>query len=57
LRRYGERVLQRAGKKKALVAVARKLAVVLHRLWSSAEVYDPFYTARRKGKLPMEQVA
>lgn len=57
LRRYGERVRQRAGKKKALVAVARKLAVVLHRLWSTAEVYDPFYTARRKGKVPMEQVA
>ena len=31
----------RAGRKKALVAVARKLAVLLHRLWVSGEVYEP----------------
>jgi transposase len=30
-------------KKKAVVAVARKLAVLLHRLWSTGEVYDPHY--------------
>jgi len=28
-------------KKRASVAVARKLAVLLHRLWSSGEVYEP----------------
>ena len=28
-------------KKRAVVAVARKLAVLLHRLWVSAEVYEP----------------
>lgn len=30
------------GKKRAVVAVARKLAVLLHRLWRSGEVYRPF---------------
>lgn len=44
LRRYGERLAQRGGKnakKRAAVAVARKLAVLLHRLWLSGEEYDP----------------
>jgi transposase len=26
-----------------VVAVARKLAVLLHRLWVTAEVYEPLY--------------
>ena len=30
------------GKKRAVVAVARKLAVLLHRLWKSGETYRPF---------------
>ena len=30
-------------KKRAVVAVARKLAVLLHRLWSTGEVYEPFF--------------
>ena len=29
------------GKRRAVVAVARKLAVMLHRLWVTGEVYDP----------------
>ena len=29
------------GKKRAVIAVARKLAVLLHRLWVTAEVYEP----------------
>lgn len=44
LRRFGLGLAARggaAGKKRAIVAVARKLAVVLHRLWSTGEVYDP----------------
>ncbi len=44
LRRFGLRLMARggrAGRKKALVAVARKLAVLLHRLWVTAEVYEP----------------
>jgi hypothetical protein len=28
-------------KKRALVAVARKLAILLHRLWMTGEVYEP----------------
>lgn len=43
LRRWG---LERASggknaKKRAVVAVARKLAILLHRLWVSGEVYEP----------------
>jgi transposase len=44
LRRYGLRLCQRGGKnakKRAAVAVARKLAVLLHCLWVSGEVYEP----------------
>ncbi len=45
-------------KKRAIVAVARKLAVLLHHLWATGEVYDPQYNrkaaeaaaARVKGK-------
>jgi len=31
--------------KRAAVAVARKLAVLLHRLWVSGEVYEPLHNA------------
>jgi len=43
LKRYGARVMARNGgnRKKAAVAVARKLAVLLHRLWVSGEKYEP----------------
>ena len=44
LRRFGLRLAERGGKnakKRAIVAVARKLAVLLHRLWVTAEVYEP----------------
>ena len=44
LRRYGLQLCERGGKnakKRAAVAVARKLAVLLHRLWISGEVYEP----------------
>ncbi len=46
LRRWGLRLAQRGGrnaKKRAVVAVARKLAVLLHHLWRTGEVYDPFH--------------
>jgi transposase len=43
------------GKKRAIVAVARKLAVLMHALWSTGEVYDPQYNrqagAQGKGKI------
>jgi transposase len=44
LRRWGVRLATRGGKnakKRAVVAVARKLAVLLHRLWTTGERYDP----------------
>lgn len=36
----------KGAKRRALVAVARKLAVLLHRLWVTAEVYDPLYNRK-----------
>jgi transposase len=50
LRRHGEKIASRGGKnskKRAVVAVARKLAVLLHRLWITGEVYDPLHNAHR----------
>ncbi len=44
LRRFGLRLAERGGtsaKKRAVVAVARRLAVLLHRLWMTGEVYQP----------------
>jgi len=44
LKRWGTRLAERGGKrgkKKAVVAVARKLGVLLHRLWVTGEVYEP----------------
>jgi transposase len=52
LRRHGEKIAQRGGKnakRRAVVAVARKLSVLLHRLWITAEVYEPLYNASRRG--------
>jgi transposase len=52
LRRHGEKIAERGGKnakKRAVVAVARKLCVLLHRLWVSAEVYEPLRNARCLG--------
>jgi len=48
LRRFGLRLAHRGGKnakKRAVVAVARKLAVLLHRLWVTSEVYQPLRNA------------
>jgi transposase len=52
LRRHGEKIAARGGKnskKRAAVAVARKLAVLLHSLWVSAEVYEPLRNAQGTG--------
>lgn len=57
LRRYGLRLCERGGKnakKRAAVAVARKLAVLLHRLWVTAEVYEPL---RLGPSMPMATAA
>lgn len=51
LRRFGMRIAERGGKnakKRAIVAVARKLSVLLHRLWITGEIYDPLYNAKRQ---------
>jgi transposase len=51
LRRHGEKIASRGGKnakKRAAVAVARKLSVLLHRLWVTGEVYDPLYNTHRR---------
>src|SRR6266704_3351615 len=44
LRRWGLKLAERGGKngkKRAVIATARKLAVLLHRLWVSGEAYEP----------------
>jgi transposase len=54
LRRQGERLAERGGKaakKRAVVAVARKLAVLLHRLWVTGEPCQPL------GYQPLAQAA
>jgi transposase len=33
-------------KRRAIVGMARKLAVLLHRLWAAGEVYDPLYNRK-----------
>jgi transposase len=51
LRRWGLKLAARGGKngkKRAVVAVARKLAVLLHRLWVTGEVYEPLRNASRQ---------
>ncbi len=52
LRRHGEKIAARGGKnakKRAVVATARKLAVLLHSLWVSGEVYEPLRNTHRLG--------
>ena len=54
LRRAGERIIGSGGKiarRKAKVAVARKLAVVMHRLWKSGEEYQPLRKEARKSSV------
>jgi transposase len=46
LRRWGLRLAERGGrnaKKRAIIATARKLGVLLHHLWISGEAYEPLY--------------
>jgi len=50
LRRWGLKLAQRggkSGKKRAIIATARKLAVLLHHLWVSGEVYEPLHNSKR----------
>jgi transposase len=60
LRRHGEKIASRGGKnskKRAAVAVARKLSVLLHSLWISGELYDPLYNTHRRQKQQQQQAA
>jgi hypothetical protein len=57
LRRWGLKLAERGGrngKKRAIVATARKLAVLLHRLWVSGEVYEPL---RNRGPIAVSAAA
>ena len=50
LRRWGQKLAERGGrnaKQRAVVAVARKLAILLHRLWVTGEVYEPLRNTQR----------
>ena len=51
LKRHGLRICpdsqSKGAKKRAVVAVARKTAVLLHRLWITDEPYDPFRNSER----------
>jgi transposase len=51
LKRWGLRLCERGGKnakKRAVVAVARKLSILLHKLWVSGDLYDPLYGCRHQ---------
>ena len=55
LRRWGLKLAERGGrngKKRAIVATARKLAVLLHHLWVSGEVYEPLHNNSRMTVAP-----
>jgi len=51
LRRWGLKLAERggkSGKKRVIIAVARNLAVLLHHLWVSGEVYQPLRPSRQR---------
>jgi transposase len=51
LRRWGLKLAERggkSGKKRAIIATARKLAVLLHRLWVTGDVYEPLHNSRHQ---------
>ena len=53
LRRHGEKIASRGGKnakKRAVVATARKLCVLLHSLWVTGALYDPLHNAHRRAR-------
>jgi len=50
LRRWGLKLAERGGrngKKRAIIATARKLAVLLHHLWVSGDVYEALHNSSR----------
>lgn len=60
LRRWGMALYARGGKnakKRAMIAVARKLAVLLHHLWVTGQTYEPLRQASRQGSEPEAPIA
>jgi transposase len=53
LKRWGLKLAERGGKngkKRAIVAVARKLGILLHVLWANGEVYEPLRNSDAAGR-------
>ena len=53
LKRWAEghfRPGDKQGKKKTVVGLARRIAVLLHKLWANGEVYDPNYQQKHKAR-------
>lgn len=60
LKRWGLKLASRGGKnakKRAVVAVARKLAILLHRLWVNGEVYEPLRNSHAAGASTKKKAA
>jgi transposase len=60
LRRWGLELAARGGKnakKRAVVAVARKLSTLLYSLWCTGEVYEPLRSSHTQGEDAAAQVA
>ena len=55
LLRFGLKIMgngnDKIAKKRARVAVARKLAVLMHHLWRTGQTYDPFHLAKKRGEM------
>ncbi len=59
LRSWGWRLAARGGKaakRKAVVAVARKLAILLHVLWKRDVDFDPLYETKRQSRGQSQQI-
>jgi hypothetical protein len=57
---HGEKIARggaKNAKKRAAVAVARKLSVLLHRLWVTGEVYDPLYNTHQRAQQEEQEEA
>jgi len=60
LRRFGNKIAARGGsaaKKKAIIAVARKLGVLMHQLWATGAEYDPFFNTNKKNRKNIKKVS
>jgi transposase len=49
MKKFGERLTARGGKnarKRAIIAMARKIAILMHYLWKTGEVYNPLHSEK-----------